>query len=113
MRTAKMLDRIRLLCDEQDVLPTIEAMMGIFGADRSSITGRIADLRSEGYDIKLQHGRYVVHARPPKAVEPLPISLEMQLKNSEADNAGLRARLTELRQAVEQLYWMATATKPD
>jgi hypothetical protein len=112
MKTAKMLDRVRELCDSQDVLPTIDAMMKIFGADRSSITGRIADLRSEGYDIKMRNGHYVVLSRPlPPEPEPV-ISIEQVLKNQEHEIEALRLTLERYRDAIASLYGLSTQNAP-
>lgn len=107
-KTMKMIDRIRTLCDEQDTLPTIDTMMVILGADRSSVTGRISDLRAEGYAIHLgDNGRYVVKARPPKMEQHSMISDSDALKYAQAENAVLRDNLQRIISAIGELHLMA------
>ena len=99
----KMLDRIRALCDSQDVLPAIETMMIVLAAERSSITGRITDLRNEGYNISLENGRYIVKSRPVKQVaEPAPKTVvDMQELDELKDSiAQLRLENGKLRKAI-------------
>ena len=106
MAVRKMLDRVRELCDAVDELPPIDSLMVIIGADRSSITGRIADLRREGYRIDLKNGRYIVRGRPEKRV-----AVEVNVDYKDAEIVRLNNENTLLRDAIERLYEWSKSVK--
>ena len=112
MAVQKMLDRVRELCDAVDELPPIDSLMVIIGADRSSITGRIADLRREGYRIDLKNGRYIVRNRPEKKVSgpAVPVDIEEVLRGKEEEIARLRHANLLLLDAIKDVFEWSVRT---